>query len=120
MLSHHPKMESRTPAATADPITPATLGPIACMRRKLEGLAFCPSLLATRAAMGTAETPAAPMRGLILPLESQYMSRPMRSPPTVAKAKAVFPVLPTRHHRPATNTPVPKPAITHRGGLIFS
>ena len=28
---------SRTPAATADPITPATLGPIACIRRKLLG-----------------------------------------------------------------------------------
>ena len=26
-------MASRTPAATAEPITPATLGPIACIRR---------------------------------------------------------------------------------------
>ena len=26
-----------TPAATAEPITPATFGPIACMRRKLPG-----------------------------------------------------------------------------------
>jgi len=29
-----------TPAQTADPITPATFGPIACMRRKLLGSAF--------------------------------------------------------------------------------
>ena len=41
----------------AEPITPATLGPIACISRKLEGLAFWPSLLDTRAAMGTADTP---------------------------------------------------------------
>lgn len=27
----------RTPAATAEPITPATFGPIACIRRKLPG-----------------------------------------------------------------------------------
>ena len=29
-----------TPAATAEPITPATLGPMACIRRKLEGFSF--------------------------------------------------------------------------------
>ncbi|KAF0187442.1 MAG: hypothetical protein FD167_6276, partial [bacterium] len=29
------KSESSTPAATADPITPATLGPIACMSKKV-------------------------------------------------------------------------------------
>ena len=28
---------SSTPAATAEPITPATLGPMACIRRKLWG-----------------------------------------------------------------------------------
>ena len=27
----------RTPAATAEPITPATFGPIACIRRKFAG-----------------------------------------------------------------------------------
>lgn len=31
----YPKKLSRIPAATAEPITPATLGPIACIRRKL-------------------------------------------------------------------------------------
>lgn len=31
-------MLSMTPAATAEPMTPATLGPMACMSRKLLGL----------------------------------------------------------------------------------
>ena len=48
-------------------MTPATLGPMACISRKLEGLFFWPTVLATRAAMGTAETPAEPIRGLTLP-----------------------------------------------------
>ena len=30
----------RIPAATAEPITPATLGPIACISRKLEGFSL--------------------------------------------------------------------------------
>ncbi len=59
-----PAKLSRTPAATAEPMTPATLGPMACISRKLWGLASSPTLLATRAAMGTADTPAAPMMGL--------------------------------------------------------
>ena len=29
----YPNSDSRNPAATADPITPATFGPIACIRR---------------------------------------------------------------------------------------
>lgn len=29
-----PQRQSRTPAATADPITPETFGPMACMSRK--------------------------------------------------------------------------------------
>ena len=35
----YPKKDSNIPAATAEPITPATLGPIACISRKFEGLA---------------------------------------------------------------------------------
>jgi hypothetical protein len=35
-----PIIASIVPAATAVPITPATLGPIACINRKLEGLYF--------------------------------------------------------------------------------
>jgi len=43
------------PAATAEPMTPATLGPMACISKKLEGLYFWPSFCTTRAAIGTAE-----------------------------------------------------------------
>lgn len=35
-----PNTASRKPAAIAEPITPATFGPIACMRRKFDGFAF--------------------------------------------------------------------------------
>ena len=35
----YPRNDNRIPAATAEPITPATLGPIACINRKFEGLA---------------------------------------------------------------------------------
>ena len=32
-LNDHQKIASKNPAATAEPITPATLGPIACINR---------------------------------------------------------------------------------------
>ena len=34
---YYPRNANRIPAATAEPITPDTLGPIACIKRKLEG-----------------------------------------------------------------------------------
>ncbi len=45
-----PTIASSTPATTANPITPAAFGPMACISRKLEGL-FLANLLATRAAI---------------------------------------------------------------------
>jgi hypothetical protein len=60
------------PAATADPMTPATLGPIACISRILCGLASSPTLFATLAAIGTADTPAAPISGLIGCLDTAF------------------------------------------------
>ena len=42
-LNYQPYTASRKPAAMAEPMTPATLGPMACIRRKLAGLAFWPS-----------------------------------------------------------------------------
>ena len=39
----YPRNDSRIPAATAEPTTPATFGPMACMRRKFVGLYFLPS-----------------------------------------------------------------------------
>ena len=65
-------MESKTPAATAEPITPDTFGPIACITRWFWGLACNPTWLTTRAAMGTADTPAAPIKGLIGIDETQF------------------------------------------------
>lgn len=38
-----PNMASIVPAATAVPITPATLGPIACINKKLAGFALAPT-----------------------------------------------------------------------------
>ena len=37
---NQPNSAIRTPAAIAEPITPATFGPMACMSRKLEGFSF--------------------------------------------------------------------------------
>ena len=39
-----PKTLIMKPAAQAEPITPATLGPMACMSRKLAGFSFWPTV----------------------------------------------------------------------------
>ena len=44
------------------------------------------------AAIGTADTPAEPISGLILPLESLLISFPIRSPPAVPNANANTPI----------------------------
>ena len=33
IVFHYPKKPNKTPAATAEPITPATFGPIACINK---------------------------------------------------------------------------------------
>ena len=38
----YPKNDNNIPAATAEPITPATFGPMACINRKFPGFASCP------------------------------------------------------------------------------
>ena len=50
----------------SEPITPATFGPIACISRKFCASDSSPTLFDTRAAIGTADTPAEPISGLIL------------------------------------------------------
>ena len=85
-------MISKIPAATAEPITPATFGPIACMRRKLLGSAFCPSDWLTRAAIGTADTPAEPISGLIFSLEKRFMNLAKSTPPALPIPKAMIPI----------------------------
>ena len=42
--SYQPYREISTPAAMAEPMTPATLGPMACISRKLPGLYFWPTI----------------------------------------------------------------------------
>ena len=62
-----PKIAIKHPAATAVPMTPATFGPMACISRKLVGSASAPTFWDTLAAIGTADTPADPISGLIFP-----------------------------------------------------
>ena len=76
------------PAATAEPITPATFGPIACISKKFFGLAFCPSTCDTRAAIGTAETPAEPINGLIFQPLNLHIILPNTKPPIVLNINA--------------------------------
>ena len=40
LCTYAPNTLRTKPAATAEPITPATFGPIACMSRKFAGFAF--------------------------------------------------------------------------------
>ena len=77
------------PAATAVPITPATFGPIACMSRKFVGSASAPTFCETLAAIGTADTPADPMSGLIFPPVSLHISLPKSTPAAVPKLNAI-------------------------------
>src|SRR5690606_18866831 len=74
---------SRIPAATAEPITPATFGPMACISRKFCGLDSSPTLFETRAAIGTADTPADPIRGLILCWLNRFISLAISTPAAV-------------------------------------
>src|SRR5690554_1921631 len=80
-----------TPAATAEPITPATFGPIACISRKFCGFASRPTLLETRAAIGTADTPAEPINGLIGSLLNLFISLAIRTPQAVPTPNATIP-----------------------------
>ncbi len=79
------------PAAIADPITPATFGPIACINKKLCGFDSSPTLLDTLAAIGTAETPADPINGLILCLLNIFIIFAIIKPQAVPIAKATIP-----------------------------
>src|SRR5690554_1542517 len=100
-LQDHPGPRSPTynkkfiiiPAATAEPITPETFGAIACINKWLLGSAFRPSCCATRALAGTAETPAAPIKGLtLLPsFKNRFMILAKSKPPAVATAKEMAP-----------------------------
>ena len=81
----------KTPAAIAEPITPATFGPIACISKKFCGFDSNPTLFATLDAIGTAETPAAPINGLICVELATFMSFAIKTPLAVPIANAPFP-----------------------------
>ena len=57
----------------------------------MEGSASLPTFCDTLAAIGTAETPAEPIRGLILPPVRWQRSLPKSTPAAVATAKAISP-----------------------------
>ena len=88
---NYPNIDRSTPAATADPITPATLGPMACISKKFDGVASCPTFCDTRAAMGTADTPAEPMRGFTFPPDVLYIILPNITPAAVPTENAAKP-----------------------------
>ena len=80
-----------TPAAIAVPITPATFGPMACISRKLVGSSSAPTFWDTRAAIGTADTPAEPISGLIFPFVTTHRILPKITPAAVPNANATRP-----------------------------
>ena len=84
-------MAMNIPAAAADPITPARLGPMACISSQLSGSAFKPSAWDTRADMGTAETPAEPISGFIFSFKKRFMMCTVRMPPKVQTTKVKQP-----------------------------
>ena len=65
---------------------------MACISRKLAGLARWPSFWLTRAAIGTAETPAEPISGLIFSLRKRFMNLASSTPPALPQPKAKMPI----------------------------
>ncbi len=75
----------------ADPITPEILGAIACIKRKLDGSSFCPTIWTTLAESGTADTPAAPKSGFILCFKNMFIIFAKIKPDAVAIPKDIAP-----------------------------
>ena len=67
------------------------MGPIACISKKFLGFASCHTFCATLAAIGTADTPAAPISGFIFPPDSLFINFPNRTPEAVPMANANSP-----------------------------
>src|SRR5665648_297375 len=80
-----------TEAATVVPITPATLGPIACINIKLPSFSFWATTLATRAAIGTADKPAPPIKGLRFAPVILFSNLVNNTPPAVLTINAIKP-----------------------------
>lgn len=84
---------SSAPAATAEPMTPATFGPIACIRRKFLRSYSSPRLLEMRADIGTADTPALPISGFsfLCSGRNKFINLTKSTPEHVATTKAQAP-----------------------------
>ena len=65
-------------------IWPETLTPAACISRKFCLSSASPILCTTRADMGKAEIPAAPIMGLIFSFRNRFISFAIITPPTVS------------------------------------
>ena len=70
---------------------PRRSDPIACISRKFPGSSSWPTRWTTRADIGTADTPAAPIIGFTASLLSRFISLPKSTPVAVATAKAAIP-----------------------------
>ncbi|MNY15358.1 hypothetical protein D3C86_1485670 [compost metagenome] len=64
---------------------------MACISRKFCGLASRPTLFDTRAAIGTADTPAEPINGLILLLLNMFINLAINTPAAVPAQNASIP-----------------------------
>ena len=84
---------SNSPAATAEPMTPATFGAIACISRWLSLSNSRPTVSETLAESGTAETPALPISGFILcpSLRNRFINFAKSTPLNVAMTKEMRP-----------------------------
>ena len=64
---------------------------MACMSKKFAGLALAPTTWDTRAAIGTADTPAEPISGFVLPPSTKFINLPNNTPPAVPPMNATNP-----------------------------
>ena len=103
------------PAATAEPITPDTFGPMACIKRWFCEFASNPTWFTTLAAIGTAETPAAPIKGFMGVVEKMFINLAINTPVAVPIEKATkprirMPTVSKLRNSPAANLlPIPSP-----------
>src|SRR5574344_1723525 len=79
------------PPATTDAICPETLAPAACIRMMFDGSSLSAIFCTTRADIGNAEIPAAPIIGLIFFLRKRLMNFANNTPPIESSMNAASP-----------------------------
>src|SRR4030065_412355 len=80
------------PPAMIDPTCPDTLAPTACIRMKVKGSSSWAILWITRADMGKADIPQAPIIGLILRFRKRFSILANSTPAAVSKTKGTRPL----------------------------